>query len=463
MRRQQVPYPFWFAFLFACVPLFGWWMTGLFDLDEGFYGAVVAEMNRRGEWITPYYNGEPWYEKPILLYWLAKPMVALFGVWFGSRLPSVLCTVALYPMLYSFVKRRLGHEIGVLSVFCAGTSLLILALGRLMMTDAPLNLALTIAFLSFYESLVGDRRWRLLAAGMLGVGVLAKGPICLILFVLIAGLTYWKQPEVRPQFKGYWIAGTAILVAVISTWYLPCYLANKQEFVQKFLIEQNVGRFTGGDTAHSLGIQGFLFFLPVIIIAIFPWGVLEWKWLKKENRESGFEQYLFIWAMTILIFFSISSAKLVHYVLPAIPPIAILAAKRMATRPWLHWKSPALPIIFSIFLLVLLDTAQRAWYKQSGQAEAHVLLLKHPEIEATFRLSRQNEALGTGSTKLQETSLPSLIMLANKPLIQTDDPALIRGKTVLTRSNRVENLSADERLRWTIVERGENFSIYRVR
>src|SRR5262249_44035004 len=67
------------VWVFACLPLLGWWLTGLFDLDEGFYAAVTAEMNRRGEWITPYYNGQPWFEKPILLYWAAKPCVALFG------------------------------------------------------------------------------------------------------------------------------------------------------------------------------------------------------------------------------------------------------------------------------------------------------------------------------------------------------------------------------------------------
>lgn len=330
------------------------------------------------------------------------------------------------------------------------------------MTDAPLNLALTVAFLSFYESLVGDRRWRLLTAGMLGVGVLAKGPICLILFVLIAGITFWKQPEVRPAFKGHWLGGTAILAGVIACWYVPCYLANRQEFVQKFLIEQNVGRFTGGDMAHSLGFQGFLYFLPVMIIAIFPWGVLEWKWMKKENRDSGFEQYLFIWGMTIFVFFSISSAKLVHYVLPVIPAVAILAAKRMVVRPWLHWRSPALPIIFGMFLLMILDTAQRTWYVKSGQSEAHLMVLRHPEIDATFRLSRQTADRGTGGSKLQETSLPSVVMVAGRPLLQTDDPGVLGGKTVFTRSNRVEMLSSEEQRRWMIVERGPNFSVYKV-
>jgi 4-amino-4-deoxy-L-arabinose transferase-like glycosyltransferase len=454
-----------FVLFFASVPLFGWWMTGLFDLDEGFYGAVVAEMNRRGEWITPYYNGEPWFEKPILLYWLAKPFVALFGVWIGCRIPSVLCTIGTYAAIHYFVSRRLGLNTAGFAVFCAGTSLLVLALGRLMMTDAPLNLMLTVAFLSFYESLVGEKRWRLLTALMLGLGVLAKGPVCLILFVLVAGITYWKQPEHRAAFRGEWLLGTLILAATVCTWYLPCYLVNRQEFVQKFLIEQNIGRFTGGDAAHSIGFASLLGYVPILIVAVFPWGLLEWRAFTKENRASGFEQYLFIWAMSIFVFFSISSAKLPHYVLPVIPPIAILVAKRMSEKPRFEWRSPVLPIVFAIFLLVILDSLQRGWYKNSGQMEAQLMAIRHPEITATFRLSRQEKELQTGTTKLQETSLPSLVMLLNRPLLQTDRPEEIyqRGRQIVfTRSNRLDALSLQEQSYWKPLERGVNFAVYEV-
>src|SRR5580693_6722422 len=91
----------------AILPLLGWWLYGLFDLDEGFYAAVVAEMNRRGEWITPYFNGHPWFEKPVLLYWVAKPCLALFGGEFGIRLPSILASLATYAIIAWFGKRRL--------------------------------------------------------------------------------------------------------------------------------------------------------------------------------------------------------------------------------------------------------------------------------------------------------------------------------------------------------------------
>jgi 4-amino-4-deoxy-L-arabinose transferase-like glycosyltransferase len=464
MRRNRDSYPLWFALLFASLPLLGWWMTGLFDLDEGFYGAVVSEMNRRGEWVTPYYNGEHWFEKPILLYWLAKPCFALFGTWLGARLPSVLCTVGLYAAVGAFARKRLGVEGQLRVIYCLGSSLLVLVLGRLMMTDAPLNLALTVAFLSFYESIVTDKRWRLLTGFCLGVAILAKGPVALLLFAPIATLTYWRQPDLRAGFKGLWTASFAVLILVVAIWYVPCYLINRDEFVQKFLIEQNLDRFTGGDKAHSLGIAGLPFYIPILLVAVAPWGWIEWRAFTRSNVQDSYSRYLLTWAATILVFFTISSAKLPHYILPAIAPMALLVAKKMMEKPVVKWSSPLFPICTGIVLLVgLLDPLQRIWYRKSGQAEAHQMCLKHPEIGAFYRLSRQDADLSTGTTNLQETSLPSLIMLLNKTVLDVDDEKLIQSKiaqsklpiVILTRANRKVPST------WKPVETGQNYTVYR--
>jgi 4-amino-4-deoxy-L-arabinose transferase-like glycosyltransferase len=471
------------ALFFACLPLFGWWMTGLFDVDEGFYGAVVAEMNRRHEWITPFFNGQPWFEKPILVYWLAKPCMMLFGPNFGPRLPSVLCTFGLFLVCGFFMKRRYGATAQSLAIFCLGSSILVLALGRLMMTDAPLNLALTTAFLSFYESLVGDRRWRILSAFCIGLGVLAKGPVAIILFILVAGIFLWRNPSQRGQVKGYWLVGTAVLFATIATWYLPCYLANGQVFVQKFLIEQNVGRFLGGDKAHSLGLAGLPFYIPFVLIAVCPWGWVEWRAFTKENLDDPFSSFLFIWAVAIFTFFTISSAKLPHYILPMIPPMAMLAAKRISTKPRLNWTGVGVACTSLILLLGVIDPILRIWYKASGQQEAQSLARRHPEIEVLYQLGRREKELNTGTPKLQETDLPSLIMYLNHDVIETDeeirlgDPIPVRGDSVIdlydpaskenllsskvffTRKSRISTLQH----KVDVIEEGENFGVYKLR
>ena len=486
MRSETKAIPLGLVLLFASLPLFGWWMTGLFDVDEGFYGAVVAEMNRRHEWITPFFNGHPWFEKPILLYWLAKPCMMLLGPDFGPRLPSVLCTIALFVVCGFFMKRRYGASAQSLTIFCLGSSILVLALGRLMMTDAPLNLALTTAFLSFYESLVGDRRWRILTAFCLGLGVLAKGPVALILFVLVAGIALWRDVALREQVRGYWLAGTAVLFATIAVWYVPCYLANGRVFVDEFLVKQNVGRFLGGDQAHSLGLAGLPFYIPFVFIAVCPWGWVEWRAFSKENVDDPFSRYLFVWAAVIFGFFTISSAKLPHYILPMIAPMAMLAAKRIATKPRLNWTAVGVACISIFLLLGVIDPLLRIWYVVSGQREAQALVRKHPEIEVLYQLGRREKELNTGTTKLQETALPSLIMYLNHSVIETDDPAglveqgqtiskvlgrhdgttdvdmitKVRSRVFFTRKSRMENLKTV--LLYAVIEETDHFGIYRL-
>lgn len=455
-------------------------MTGLFDLDEGFYGAVVAEMNRRGEWITPYYNGQVWFEKPILLYWLAKPCVALFGMDFGPRLPSVICTILLFVMCGYFANKRYGEKAQTATYFCLGTCLLVLVLGRMMMTDPMLNLALSTAFLSFYESLVGDKRWRLLTAFSLGLGVLAKGPVALLLFGMVFVIALWRDKSLRQKLGGLWIPSFGILAATIASWYLPCYLQNGDVFVQKFLIEQNWDRFLGGDVAHSAGLISLPMHFIVVGLAICPWGWIERKAFTKANIDDSFARFLLTWALVILVFFTISKAKLPHYILPVLPALALLAGKRMSQAPKINWRPEVmmgLPVVF----LLLLDPIQRIWYAKSGQKEAHALVKKHPEIEVLYQLGKQEKVLKTGTTQLQETSMPSLIMYMNRTVLQSDDffelyaggtEAMIFDTTgrkpdkslvFFTRKSRIPGLQAVQPAKEVkVIEETENFGVYQL-
>jgi len=443
------------VWVFAILPLLGWWAYGLLDLDEGFYGAITAEMNRRGEWITPFFNGKPWFEKPILLYWLAKPSVALFGEMIGPRLPSVIATVGTFGGIAWFARRRFGENAAKLAVLILASSLLVVGAGRMMLTDPPLLFCVTASLLTFWESLVGDRRWRLLSAGLVGLGVLAKGPVAAILFLLIVGWTYWKEPELRPSFRGQWLGGIAILALVVAAWYVPAYLANGQVFVQKFLIEQNVGRFTGGDAAHTLGIASMPLYIPILFVGMAPWSWWIWSaWPRRgpspspgplpEGEEPGgavaLGRYLAAWAAIIFVFFSISGAKLPHYILPVLPPLAILVGMRLQAKEW----APKVGMAMCVFMCILSNTVFFVWYRLSGQQEAHALIRyvrQQGGDVAVYQLSRRDKALGTGKPKLQETSLPSLLMYLNADALDTDKlDALLAHKGpiwVFTRAGRI--------------------------
>lgn len=476
---EQGSRSFWLAWAFSVVPLLGFWLYGLFDLDEGFYAAVVGEMNRRGEWITPYFQGQPWFEKPILLYWLAKPSVMLFGEDFGPRLPSILAMAAVYWLVGWWVRRHFSLRAAMLSMIAVGSSLLVVAVGRMMLADALLLLCLVGAFLSFHESLVGDPRWRLATAMFLGFSVLAKGPVGCAFFMLLAAWTYWHEPQWRRAFRGWWLAGTGILVAIVASWYIPAWLENRDLFVQKFLIEQNLGRFGGGDRAHAIGgALNWVFYVPVLLVGMLPWSLFIPTAWPKQTDSSGLahKRYLAAWAVIVFVFFTISGSKLVHYILPAIPPLAILVALWLDTRlaPG-AWKGLRWPLVWlgAVATMAIVGTPlyYNLWDKEhhSELREIARWLNGHPGAVVVYQMGRRNADLGTGRAELQETSHPSLSFYLHEPFAFAETPAelaSIRPHFVLTRTDRLslDDLSRlkDEGLSLSSVNAFSGFKGYAV-
>lgn len=415
----------WVALMaLASLPLMGWWTTGLFDLDEGYYAAVAGEMLRRGEWITPYYNGEPWYEKPILLYWLAIPSIAWFGQDFGPRLPSVLATLTTYGMTTFFVNRHFGKSAAFLSTLVLASSLLMVVVGRMMMTDPLLVMAFTAAMFAFWESL-SNPRLRYLVGLSLGLAVLAKGPVAVILFALVAAVFYWRQPALRAGYHGGWWLAAAVFLAVVASWYVPAYLKDGQVFVQEFLVKQNLGRFAGGDEAHTIKQWwGYLLYFPILLIGMFPWSLIAWLLPRLAKVTNGpLIHFLAIWAIAIFAFFTVSQAKLPHYILPCLPPLAIVIGVYLASSAISRKALGAWPAAWILAICVVTNVGFASWYLNSGQRELHDLaagLKNQPDTVIAYQMTRRNKALGTGSTQIQETSHPSLAFYVNRTILESE-------------------------------------------
>lgn len=445
------------ALLLAVLPLLGFWAYGVFDLDEGFYAAAAGEMLRRGEWVTPLYNGQPWFEKPILLYWLAIPSIAVFGENIGPRLPSVLCSLGTLALVFWSARRWLGNDAARTSVLVLGSSLLAVGIGRMMLADPPLILFLSAALLLFWASLVDPARrtaWRTGAAACLGLAVLAKGPVAGLLFLAIIAATFWREPALRPDFRGGWPAGALVFAAIVSSWYVPAYLANGSVFVEKFLIEQNVGRFTGGDAAHTIGGPlNWVFYVLILLVGMLPWSLwvpVSWPRRTATGDGEAFRRYLGTWALVVFVFFSLSGAKLPHYVAPAIPPLAILVGARLALRRPERW--PVGPAVACLAVGLLVHSAFVLYYGGGRvgsldvpgfHQEVHDLVRWVRDREgavAVYQMSRREADRGTGTTRLRETAHPSVFFYLRRNALDTDDlEALLAAPKplwVLTRVGR---------------------------
>lgn len=452
------------ALLLALLPLLGFWTYGLFDLDEGFYAAAAREMLRRGEWVTPLYQGHPWFEKPILLYWMAIPSIAAFGEAVGPRLPSVLCSAGTLLLVFAAARRWLGEASGRTSVLVLGSSILAVGAGRMMLADPPLILFLSAALLLFWASLTNQNKrllLRIAAAACLGVAVLAKGPVAGLLTILIFAVTYWREPDLRPAFRGGWPASVAAFFGVVAVWYVPAYLADGSVFVDKFLIEQNIGRFTGGDAAHTLGGPlNWLFYVGVLLLGMFPWSLwvpAAWPRKGEADERDAFRRYLGTWALVVFVFFSLSGAKLPHYVLPAFPPLAMLVGARLASRR--PDRFPLGPAIACVVVAIIVQGAFVLYYG-GGRVGPFDVPGFHREVHdltrwlrarggsvAVYRMSRREADRGTGTTELRETAHPSIFFYLDRPALDTDDLEALESAPkplwVLTRIGRIDE--ADRR------------------
>ncbi len=404
--------------LLCALPLLGFWATGLYDLDEGFYGAVTREMIWRSDFITPYYMGAPWFEKPILLYWLSVPSVLAFGEMVGPRLPSVLATLLTVWVLISFVRRERGDMPGLVTGFVYGTSLLVIAMGRLMTTDAILALFMVVLFTEFWRSINGEPRRRWGAAIALGFAVLAKGPVAGVFFLLIIGIAYWRLPQLRGGFKGNWIGPILAGLAVIALWYVPAYLANGDLFVQEFLIKQNIGRFRGGDEAHQTPFWTIPIFYPLVLLLAFllPFIPAVKAGLFRREDDHPLIGYLWIWFGVIFVFFSISGSKLPHYILPAAAPLAILMGIRIGSRSDVALTRILIPAVtWAIFAAVLANGILIAEDQRNAGLHRVVKQVRSlPEPIIAYPVGR-TESKTDISFEFAERSRPSIFFYMRQP------------------------------------------------
>ncbi|MCX6361827.1 MAG: glycosyltransferase family 39 protein [Armatimonadetes bacterium] len=326
--------------LAACAIAFGLRLGGhgIMDLDEGLYAACAREMLHTGDLVTPRVNGTPFYEKPPLIYWSAAASMRLFGEnEAAARLPSALAS-ALTCLLAAWLALRLaGRRAAAIAGVSMALSPIPLAAGRMLTTDATLDLLVAVATLALYAGLTHPDRRRLaaIAVGALacGLGVLAKGAPGIVLPCLILGVyaVVARRSGLHPLAWPGWPAAlgfAAIVLAVALPWHIAAWRANGDAFMQEYIVRQHFGRFRGGDTSHQ---APFWFFVPGFLLGFMPWSPFAATALLSRipeafrPRASGYV-LLRIWALCVFLVFSASGSKLVSYILPMYPPASVLGA-----------------------------------------------------------------------------------------------------------------------------------------
>jgi 4-amino-4-deoxy-L-arabinose transferase-like glycosyltransferase len=325
--------------------------AGLVGPDEPRYASIAREMARSGDWITPRLWGEPWFEKPPLLYWMSAAAFRMgFGPELAPRLPIAALAVAFLAFFWWIVRREFGRRAAFMATLILGTAGEWLGYSQVGVTDLPLTAAFSAAMLLAVPWIARrDGRYLPAAGAMLGLAVLAKGlvPLALAAPPLVLGWLYArKRPAGGPAdpegaSRGVRLTSAALRVAipfllVSLPWYVFCYLRNGFPFLNDFFVRHHLSRFTSNALQHG---QPWWFYLPVFAAAFVPWTPLLLLGAGRSGWRDPRRFFLLAWVLCGLLLFSLSVNKLPGYILPLLPAAALLAALALdeaaGARAWL--------------------------------------------------------------------------------------------------------------------------------
>ncbi len=334
-------YLFLVIFISAFLSFFRLGSATLFDVDEAVFAEATKEMVQSGDWITPTYNGENRYDKPILFYWLMAASYKVFGInEFAARLVSAVTGVLLSLSVFLFLRQFHDERKAFYASLSLFLSIFFLIYSHAAVTDMALTLFITLSLFSFYLSLKKDRRYIYGFYFFSALAFLTKGLIGVV-FPFGIGLIYLFITEGLKAVRKLLVPGAIILFLIVSLpWYVAEIMINGQEFIQNFFIKHHLMRYTGVISGHRGPI---FYYFPVLIAGLFPWIAFLPAGIRNVFRETGAFRKLrnygsamdnpglfaCIWLAFIFVFFSFSTTKLPNYILPAIPAASILISSGM--------------------------------------------------------------------------------------------------------------------------------------
>jgi 4-amino-4-deoxy-L-arabinose transferase-like glycosyltransferase len=419
----------------------------LMDTTEARYAEIARKMVELNDWVTPWFDyGVPFWAKPPLSFWLTSASFKLFGInEIAARLPHWLAGMGVAWLVWDLSIRRSHREALYASALLFGSVLFFVAAGAVM-TDMTLVLSTTLAMRGFWLGLHGNdaerkrERWLLFVAA--GLGLLAKGPIALVLIALpIAGWAVMTRNIATVWRVLPWFRGGLVALAIALPWYA---LAEWRTpgFLDYFLVGEHWQRFVTpgwkGDlygSAHNYPHGTIWLF---VFVDLLPWTILlpiaALVWRKTSGMteampaERNWRTYLLLWGLAPAVFFTAAGNVLWPYVLPGIPALALWASGWLARLPQragverLLIGGVAFTLILSLTFLVALPLSGVGEVKSTKELvadydfhrkgrEALIFLGKRPLSGAFYSRGRAEEALDTEQLARRLAEAPSFVAI----------------------------------------------------
>jgi 4-amino-4-deoxy-L-arabinose transferase-like glycosyltransferase len=313
------------------------------ETTEARYGEMARKMLETGNWVTLWHDyGIPFLAKPPLYAWLSAASMGLLGVnEFAVRLPSLLLSVGMLALVGYVAFVRHGKEVALAAVLILASCLGFFVAGGTVMTDPSLVFCVTLILVSFWLAMQDKRLWSWLFFAGCGLGLLAKGPVALVL----AGLPVFFWVLIRKEWlalwqKLPWVRGCGIVLAIALPWYL---LAEHRTpgFLQYFIVGENISRFLDphwkGDRYGFAHAYPYGMIWVFIFAGLFPWGLVALQWCRTRlTDKEGWLLFLVLWSASSPVFFTFAANIIWPYCLIMQPGFALLLAELCARtgRPY---------------------------------------------------------------------------------------------------------------------------------
>lgn len=339
--------------LFSLFMLFFYGLNSyyLIDVDETRYVSMAREMLERKNWHTLFLNGNYFFEKPPLYFWILAVMFKFFGgaSEFIARFSMALIATFGVGYLYYFAQKTVSKTFGVISALILSTTLFYLMLSHIAILDIVLSVFIITSILSGFLVLFVQEKNRkycwFLAYLFSGLAIMAKGIPGLAIPALTLFFVFLATKNLKELFKPTnLLMGIIILSAIVLPWHIIMCKMYGSLFIDEYFIKHHLSRFVNSENLGRK--QPFLFYVPIIIGGIFPWTFVLVSYLIKAfkngvkkikgelitsvfNTQTNQEKVImlsWIWIAVVFFFFSISSTKLPTYILPIFAPCALLLA-----------------------------------------------------------------------------------------------------------------------------------------
>jgi 4-amino-4-deoxy-L-arabinose transferase len=305
------------------------------DSDEAFYAEAAREMVESGDWLTPHYGYVPRFQKPILTYWLIAAGYRVGGVDESTaRFWSALSGLGLALLTAAVGRRWYEEDTARLAGAIVATGFGYFSMARLSLPDLPLAACVSAAIYAVIVAALDPRvkrgAWWAAAGIATGLGLLTKGPVALALVLLVTLPIVWRE---RASWRGHWngpLVAVGLMAAVAVPWYAAMATVHGPAYLEGFFVGDNLERFA---TTRFNDPRPWWFYLPILSGGLLPWtlvgacalGPLVRAWRQPAPMPATWR--LTWWTLAPLLFFTASVGKQPRYILPVLPPLALLIAR----------------------------------------------------------------------------------------------------------------------------------------